>query len=75
MTNTAISRLNKKYDVVIFNQVKFSGAYKMSFDILTNFGMGSVIVKRNETMSQVIEYLLEKMEHELEIELKKINKA
>ena len=63
MTNTAISRLNKKYDVVIFNQVKFSGAYKMSFDMHTNFGTATgIIVKQNETMSQVIEYCLEKME-------------
>ena len=62
MTTPAISRLNKKYDVVIHNQQNFSGAYKMSFDMHTNFGTArGIVVKQSETMSQVIECILDKM--------------
>lgn len=59
MNKSTITRHNNKHDVSIFNVTKFSGnGYKMSFDMHTNDGTKSVIVKASETISRAIERVM-----------------
>ncbi|MFM0417466.1 hypothetical protein [Paraburkholderia fungorum] len=59
MNKSTITRLNNKHDVSIFNVTRFSGAYKMSFSMHTNYGtFQNIVVKRSETISEVIEKVL-----------------
>lgn len=60
MKNAQISKLEKQFDIRIFDYVKFSGeGYKCSFKFVYSPEPGmnttrALIVRRNETMEQAI---------------------
>jgi len=63
MNKSTITKYNNKYNVDIFNVVKFVGKYKMSFDMHIYLDDNiiftkNIVVKRNETIKQAIENYL-----------------
>lgn len=55
MNKQTKSRLQNKYNALIFNTVNYSGNYKLGFDLHTDNGHYKVMVKSSETIQNAIE--------------------